>query len=226
VGFLEAMRSLETNVCGIVIATPSFSVSFEAMKFVSAFQSFCQRLGFFLMLLGGILLGDNAQAHPNHDAIAEADWNEETGSLEVALQVNAHELERAVSLEAGESLDLDSDEASVHLKKFIAGHVRCIKQDGEAVRMKWLGAEIKVRSAWLYFEFPLGDKTASQITDCSLANTLFFDQYEDQKNTIALRLKTEAARRFLRFSKDQPVVHVNATKSESVSASAQSTASQ
>ena len=149
-----------------------------------------------------------AMAHPNHDAIAEADWNAETGSLEVALQINAHQLERAVSLAAGEALDLDEEESAAPLKAYVAEHVRFLKPDGVGVEMQWVGAEIKVRSAWLYFEFPMGKDSGVELAECSLSNTLLFEQFEDQKNTIAMRLHPDEQRRFLRFSKAVPVVKV------------------
>lgn len=153
-------------------------------------------------------------AHPNHDAIAEADWNAETGSLEVALQVNAHELERAVSQAAGEALDLDAPASLAHLKRYVAGHFRCLKADGSEVAMVWVGAEIKVRSAWLYLEFPLGRDAGDAITGCSLSSTVFFELFEDQKNTVAIRVLPEEPRRFLRFSKGHSLVPVAAAGRE------------
>lgn len=185
-----------------------------AMKTHRVLQQYSKYSGFILMLTISSFLGSRAIAHPNHDAVAEADWNAKTKSLEVALQVNAHELERTVSQAVGMALDLDTEEAAEHLKKYIASRVRCLRSDGKAVGMKWVGAEIKVRSAWLYFEFPLGNKDGDKITDCSLTNTLFFEQYEDQKNTIALRLEADQARSFLRFSKEQPVIKVKPDESD------------
>ena len=163
-------------------------------------------------------------AHPNHDVIAEADWNAERASLEVALQVNAHELERAVSLAAGEALDLDDESSAQHLKKYIASKVRCLKPDGTAIEMRWVGAEVKVRSAWLYFEFPVGAEVP--VTDCSIANTVLFDQYEDQKNTVALRLTPKEPRRFLRFSKDRRLVKLGIEEKEESPESTKTTAAQ
>ncbi|MEZ5326059.1 MAG: DUF6702 family protein [Verrucomicrobiales bacterium] len=150
-----------------------------------------------------------AIGHPNHDAIAEVDWNSETGSLEVALRVNAHELERVVSTAAGKALDLDDATSTEPLKKYIAAKMRCLDGEGKPVEMKWVGAEIRVRSAWIYFEFPVGKLSEEAVTKCSLANTVFFDEYEDQTNTVAFRLRPDDGRSFYRFSKDRPIVKLS-----------------
>ena len=184
-----------------MFATVSFSRSVVGMKSLSARLWGRQCLACLALLQAWI---SATQGHPNHDVIAEADWNAKTASLEVALQVNAHELERAVSIAAGEALDLDEESSVHHLKKYIATKVRCLKADGAAIEMLWVGAEIKVRSAWVYFEFPVGTEVA--VADCSISNTVLFDQHEDQKNTVALRLSPKEPRRFLRFSKDQAIV--------------------
>jgi hypothetical protein len=149
-----------------------------------------------------------ATGHPNHDAIAEVDWNSETGSLEVELRVNAHELERAVSRLAGQALDLDDAGSLEHLKKYVAANVRCLDGDGKAVKMKWAGAEIRVRSAWIYFEFPVGKRSEEAVAQCSIANTVFFEDYEDQTNTVAFRLRPEGTRSFFRYSKEKPIARL------------------
>ncbi|MDA0813081.1 MAG: hypothetical protein O3C21_11940 [Verrucomicrobia bacterium] len=156
-------------------------------------------------LLAMLVMMGLATGHPNHDAIAEVDWNSETGSLEVELRVNAHELERAVSKLAGQALDLDEAGSLEHLKKYVAAHVRCLDEDGKAVEMKWAGAEIRVRSAWLYFEFPVGKRSDEAVAKCSIANTVFFEDYEDQTNTVAFRLRSDGTRCFIRYSKEKPI---------------------
>ena len=166
--------------------------------------------GFQLTLAAAILIAGGASelvAHPNHDAIAEMDWNPKTRSLEVALQVNARQLERVLS-ENRKAVDLDEQDPATEklLKAFVEKHVRLTGKDGRAVQLTWVGADIKVRSAWLYFEFilPKGESPIGY----EIANSVFFAQFEDQTNTVALKLKDGEPRTFLRFSKDSPVAKI------------------
>ena len=155
-----------------------------------------------------------ALAHPNHDAVAEADWNSKTKSLEFSLRLTPHELERALSEKHDKAVDLDEEKSLPLLKSFIEESVRIFDQNGDPVEMSWVGTEIKVRSAWIYFEFRLGKGGP---VGCKLTNTVFFDRFDDQKNTVALRLKEGEARRFFRFSKEKPSVRIekNETPEES-----------
>lgn len=159
-----------------------------------------------LFAFAGLLLAiPCVDAHPNHDAVAEADWNPKTTSLEVALRLNASQLEKTLSKELGQAIDLEKPEAQKLLKAFAARSVTLKDSAGKVVAQKWVGAEIRVRSAWLYFEFPLKSKS---VIGCELSNTVFFDVFDDQKNTVALKLAENTQRTFLRFSKDSPSVKV------------------
>jgi hypothetical protein len=205
---------IDSSVRVILIATGEFSGSIVRVKLkfhrVHPLRLLsCGWIAVLAMMLVAI-------GHPNHDAIAEVDWNSETGSLEVALRVNAHELERVVSMAAGKALDLDDAASTEHLKKYIAAKVRCLDGKGEPVEMKWVGAEIRVRSAWVYFEFPVGKLSEEAVTKCSLANTVFFDEYEDQMNTVAFRLRPNDGRSFYRFSKDRPIVKLTPVEAKNM----------
>jgi hypothetical protein len=147
--------------------------------------------------------------HPNHDAVAEVDWNPESKSLEVAMRVTPHELERALSDNEGRAVDLDEEKSLPVLKAYIEANVRLLNAEGKPVKLSWVGAEIKVRSAWVYFEFPIGKPTP---IGCKISNTIFFERHEDQKNTVALKLKSGEPRTFLRFSKKEPRVEIKDTR--------------
>ena len=54
-------------------------------------------------------------------------------------------------------------------------------------------------NAWLYFEFPLGDGLSPG--DCSISNTVFFNDFKGQKNVIEYR--EETSRKILSFTGEQ-----------------------
>ena len=97
-----------------------------------------------------------AAAHPFHGCTGEAEWNPRTEHLEVALRVDAPGLERALRRHRQAAVDLDRTEM---LETLLADYVRDTFQieqaDGRIAQLIWVGQEINLQDAWLYFEIPV-----------------------------------------------------------------------
>jgi hypothetical protein len=122
-----------------------------------------------------------AAAHPFHVSLAEAEFNQETGALEVALRVHPTDLEQALRAQETRPVDLDRSKGIDRMiAKYLESHFQIRDEDGRKLNGKWVGKEVSIKEAWLYFEFAIKDRDASlQITQA-----FFFETLEDQVNTI------------------------------------------
>jgi ribosomal protein L23 len=124
-----------------------------------------------------------AVAHPFHVSLAEAEYKPSTGTIEFALRVNPLDLERALSRQANRRIDLDS---TADLGKRVEAYLRrtfgVTTNDGIPCAMKWIGKDISLKAAWLYFEVSIDRAKTIEI-----ANHLFFELELDQVNTINIR---------------------------------------
>lgn len=136
--------------------------------------------------------------HPFHVSVAELEYNKDSKCLEVALKVWPEDLEKALSQVNKAPVDLDKhpkidDLIASYLKRNI--HV---SPDGKTnCKINWVGKEIEVRHAWLYFEI----KTEKEPDNFHFGNTIFFELQDDQINIFNLKLKDRRAS--ISFAKDK-----------------------
>ncbi|MEO1999085.1 MAG: DUF6702 family protein [Planctomycetaceae bacterium] len=143
-----------------------------------------------------------AVAHPFHVSLAEAEWNAKTGRLEVALKVHATDLEKALRRRTKKPVDLDKSPDVDRLISAYLNHVfRVQSPKGQACTIKWVGKEVTLKSAWLYFELPL----PQGIEGMRFSNQMFFELLSNQVNTI--NFKQGRKKLTLRFTR-QSATHV------------------
>lgn len=120
-------------------------------------------------------------AHPYHVSLAEVERNQKTGNLQVALCVWPADLEKAISRQSGEPVNLDEvEQLDRQLERFVREHF--VVRDAEQNRMatiRWVGHELSLKQAWLYFEV----KT-SRIAQLSLENRVFLAMNDEQLNQV------------------------------------------
>ena len=151
-------------------------------------------LGLVVILAWGC--GHAAMAHPFHVSIAEAEFNAQTGKLEVALRVHPHDLELALERRAGHTVDLDETEQVDQLITSYLQEVFVLRPDaGTSLRLAWVGKEVGVKFAWLFFEFPLPEISGAWTVE----NRIFHQRLEDQVNTITF--KQQRGERSLSFTR-------------------------
>jgi len=146
-----------------------------------------------LLLLGGIVA-----AHPRHSSIAEAEWNAKTGRLEIAMQLNPVDLEQALRRLADRPIDLDKSAGIERLIEKYLSRVFFVREpDGKRAKLVWVGYEVDLKDAWLYFEVPL-KKGPENVT---FGSAFFMELLPDQANTINFRVGK--LRKSLTFTADQ-----------------------
>ena len=112
-----------------------------------------------------------AQAHPSHVAIAEVEWNRETGNLEVAMRLRPEDVEDALS-------------RMLRLAAYLTPHFTVAAND-QRQTIQWVGKEVTLRFVWVYFEVPMPEN--AETADLTLSCTVLMDLLPDQTNTVLLR---------------------------------------
>lgn len=151
-----------------------------------------------LLVFAGLF--GSAAAHPFHVSIAEAEFKPQTGMLEVSLRVHPSDLETALRKQTREPVVL---ETSPNVDEQILAYLRrafVVKTaEGNAAEIRWIGKEVSVKHAWLYFEIPLKDG----LPGAEFSQRLFFELLPDQVNTINFRQGQRQAT--LHFTRAEPV---------------------
>jgi hypothetical protein len=160
--------------------------------------------------LGGTAPGAGG-VHPFHVTLAEAEFNPETRRLEVALRVyHPLDLETALTRLAGRKVTLDG---TADVDELIAAYLDeafvVERPDGTRAALEWVGKEVTLKTAWLYFEVDLPGGPEG----CTFADRVLFEVEPDQANTIvfrdgrrraSLRCTREADRRVFVWSENAP----------------------
>jgi hypothetical protein len=141
-----------------------------------------------------------SEAHPFHVTIAEAEFNAEAGTLEMAIRIyNPGDLEQALSLREGERVDLErTEQVDELILEYLRDHLVITPAEGEPAPLRWVGKEVSVKTTWLYAEAELPDGPEG----ASVTNTLLFEIEKDQVNTMVFGRASD--RVSLRFTRDDP----------------------
>ena len=127
----------------------------------------------------------SALAHPFHVSHAQVEFNAKSSSLEVALHVHAIDLERVLHQVTGKPVDLDkTKKVDEKIKKYL-NQVFLVRVKGKKkpLKLKWIGKETTIKSAWLYFEVPVSKKVQA----VNVSHHLFFKTVDGQENIINYR---------------------------------------
>ncbi|MEW4566948.1 DUF6702 family protein [Tautonia sp. JC769] len=139
-------------------------------------------------------------AHPFHVTIAEAEFNAEAGTLEMAIRIyNPGDLEQALGLREGERVDLErTEDVDEMILDYLRDRLVITPAGGKPAPLRWVGKEVSVKTTWLYVEaeLPGGPEGAS------VTNTLLFEIEKDQVNTMVFGRASD--RVSLRFTRDDP----------------------
>ena len=143
-------------------------------------------------------------AHAFHVSVAEAEVNHRTKRIEVALRLHPSDLERAleqmsrstkrsyrrIQLEKEPKVDelilryLQSSIQLHELKDKTTAKKTGSARTSKSAKLVWVGKEVDVKWAWLYFEIPIPKKGLQNAT---LSNKVFFELLDNQVNTIVLK---------------------------------------
>ena len=139
----------------------------------------CSLVLFALLAVG--LLATSARAHRFHVSIAEAEFNDSSQCLEVALNVSSQDMEEALRQydEWAQPAKNEADQVQ-RLSTYVAQHWSFVSAEGQARQPRWLGSQIEGDHLWLYFEIVL----PGGLDGARIDNQIFFELDPRQVNTV------------------------------------------
>ncbi len=142
-------------------------------------------LSILLLLIGLIApLSPAASAHKFYASLAQADLNPETNSVEISLRLFSDDLELVLTRRAGRTIYLDrAEEAAPLVLAYLRERFELRTADGQVREIAWVGMESRVDATWVYFEI----RGVTDLAGATLRNRIFFEQYDEQINTVNLR---------------------------------------
>ncbi len=149
------------------------------------------------VLIAGLLLWMPASLdaeHPHHASFAEVEWNAESGKLEVALSVWPPDLEHAISLMRDRPATLETvRNLDRVLQEYVAQTFTVSSRQSARHAIRWVGHEITVQEAWLYFEIEMNPRM-TEFDSVRISNRLFFEFNPSQLNHVCLRVNSRIER--------------------------------
>ncbi|MEM6989534.1 MAG: DUF6702 family protein [Myxococcota bacterium] len=143
----------------------------------------------------GLFVAPTARAHPYHVSTTVAQLR--AGNLEVTLQAAPEDLQEALTRLAGKDVDIDGDVESL-IRTYVRRHFKVRGPEGP-VALSWVGSEVELEVARLYFEFA----TPGSPHSYTLFNGAFFDIAPAQVNRVTIR-RGETVRTLRFRSGDSP----------------------
>ncbi len=126
-------------------------------------------------------------AHNVHSTATEIEWNDTDNSLEVIVQIHAHQLEARLSLDTGRRLTVLTD-ADLPTIERMAGNLIAenlhIDADGKMVPLDFLGIDVTDQVIYLYLEadWPNAPK------EIKVMNSLFIRELPGQVNSVVAKV--------------------------------------
>lgn len=146
------------------------------------------------------------EAHPFHITLAEVEYNERSGHLEIALRIyHPSDLETVLTRRAGRRVDLEKTENIDALIVDYLNEAFVVAPDDseKSAALRWVGKEVSLKTVWLYFEIPLPEGPEH----ARITNRLLFEVEPDQVNTVNLRHGPK--RTTLRFTREKPTLAIS-----------------
>jgi hypothetical protein len=155
------------------------------------FHGVSQRIAITTFVLGALVTA-NLTAHPNHSAHCEMEWNEDSGRIEVAFQLQSYDLERALHRFHGKAVDLEKSTDLEHLlKDYFAENVyveettnstTTANRKSQRSELHWVGFEFNPKTAWAYFELETDGSPDGKV----LTNSVLLGVIDQQTNVVEL----------------------------------------
>lgn len=146
---------------------------------------------FFLLLPCTFLLFTPASAaHRFHTSLTRMDYNAETKSVEVMIQLFTHDIVEAFEKKYQKKIDLDeTKDIDKLIFEYLKDNFVLQGKDDKAAQLKWVGKEVRVDLTWVYLEIGLAENLAG----AKLQNTIFFETYPEQTNYVICRFEQKKA---------------------------------
>ena len=137
-----------------------------------------------LILLGLLGAGSALSAHSVHASLAQIEHNRATGKAEISIRLFVDDFEQALAKQKGAPVRLDKvSEPDRIVLAYLADALVLTGRDGRKASLVWVGMDVQALTVWIYLEAKLENGLAGG----RLRNTVLFDLFDDQVNTVNLR---------------------------------------
>ena len=93
-----------------------------------------------------------AEAHSSHTSVTEVEWNKESQRFEVAMKLRITDLQDAISARQGKRVRVNGDSFANAVLDYLAENFSVTFAEEEKCCLRWVGLELELHDAWLYFE--------------------------------------------------------------------------
>ncbi len=129
-----------------------------------------------------------AAAHTFHTSLMRMEYNADEKSVEISIQVFAHDLEEILGRRSGQRVRLDKTNGLDKLVlKYLQQAVNLKNRAGEIKTFQWVGMESQADTVWLYVE----TKMPEGLTGAQISNHIFFDLLDDQVNLVHVKYENK-----------------------------------
>ncbi|WP_445364137.1 DUF6702 family protein [Microbulbifer sp. ANSA003] len=131
----------------------------------------------FLLIVTTSIFTLQANAHRYHFGLTDLSVNERTQTLEVSHRFFVADIEKALSISASKELN----EAQKQMESYVNSRFQISQENGELLKLNWVGVESDVHDIWIYQEIPLVDISSKKL---SVKQSMLMEIEQDQVNTI------------------------------------------
>jgi hypothetical protein len=174
-------------------------------------KSFCISIltGMLSLIAWSALALPAAPPHTFHTSLMQLEYNAQSQSVEVSIQVFVHDLENILSRRSGKSVRLDkTPEAAQLTLAYLNEAVSLKNREGQSKTFTWVGMEPEADAVWLYVE----TKMPEGIEGAQVRDRLFFEQLDDEVNLV--HVKDEGKKADLVFKPGDDFKAIVAAKSD------------
>ncbi len=126
-------------------------------------------------------LGAAGIAHPFHETLTQVEQNLDANTLEVAIRIDALDLDQMIERWLGERIDIEHDpRAERSTELWLRERLGVRLASGDRAPMTWIGREFDGPFCWMYVEFTV-DRNEPFV---DLAHIVLFDWHPGPVNRI------------------------------------------
>lgn len=122
--------------------------------------------------------------HRYHTSLTRMDYNAKEKVIETSIQLFTHDLVPLLEQRTKKKIDLEKNaDIDKLIFNYLSDNFILKDERGETKKIKWVGKEVDVDTAWIYLEIS-SDKNPEGF---SLQNTIFFESFPEQTNHVIAR---------------------------------------
>jgi hypothetical protein len=146
-----------------------------------------------------------ASAHRFHTSLTRMDYNSESKSLELTIQLFSHDIVETFEQKFKKKIDLDqTSKIDKLIFEYLKENFILKGKSGQTAKIKWVGKEAKVDLTWVYLEIPFTEN----LEGANLQNTIFFEMYQEQTNYVICRFEQKKADLFFKIGDKSKEIQV------------------